>query len=127
MHPLSPAARGVPFWRHLLKSLPVMIVVSVAMNVFEGFGWFAPFHRSALDSLVLLQHRRQVNDIVVVEITEDDYRSPALFDGHSPLDRQRLRALLSAVIAGNPKLIVVDLDTSGGCREGSIARLRLRR
>jgi CHASE2 domain-containing sensor protein len=46
----------------------------------------------------------------VVEITDDDYARQ--FQSRSPLDAERLGALLTAIHSAHPTLIVLDIDTS---------------
>ena len=63
-----------------------------------------------LDAWILLYKPEPSREIVVVDVTDDDYRN--LFDSRSPLAPARLRTLIWAVAATYPKIIGVDLDTS---------------
>lgn len=76
-------------------------------------------HRWGMFGLDPLLHGRifKAPDIVLVEITDDDYNS--MFHGRSPLDRSLIRQLVSTVAQGDPNLIVVDLDVSDPPKEGS--------
>ena len=82
------------------------------MSLIEWTGWLDRFNTAALDSILLVGKSARVDSIVIVEITEEDYRNPALFDGKSPLDRRKLHAVIDAIRQGGPHLIVVDVDTS---------------
>jgi len=53
---------------------------------------------------------QDVEEIVIVEVSDDDYAE--LFRGTSPLDRQVLRKLIDSIAKGEPNVIGVDLDTS---------------
>jgi CHASE2 domain-containing sensor protein len=65
---------------------------------------------AGLDTFVRFNAPRYSDDIVVVEITDDDYE--LLFQSRSPLDADRLAALLAAIHSAHPALIVLDIDTS---------------
>jgi CHASE2 domain len=53
---------------------------------------------------------RPPGDIVIVSITDTDYRE--MFQEVSPLNPDSVRRLLAAIAAGDPRIIGVDLDTS---------------
>jgi CHASE2 domain-containing sensor protein len=106
---LSSAARG-GFLRHLARALPVLLGALLITEFAENAGWLDALNSSALDSVILGKARRIIDDVVIVEITDEDYRS--MFEGRSPLKRTQLHRLLGAIRSGNPRLIVVDVDTS---------------
>src|ERR1017187_3421960 len=49
-------------------------------------------------------------DVVVVSITDDDYQT--MFGGISPLNPGKLMEVIDAILAGGPKAVGVDFDTS---------------
>lgn len=63
-----------------------------------------------LDAWILLHKPEPSREIVVVDITDDDYRN--LFDSQSPLAPPRVRTLIWAIAATYPKVVGIDLDTS---------------
>lgn len=63
-----------------------------------------------LDAWILLHKPEPSREIVVVDITDDDYRG--LFDSQSPLAPPRVRTLIWAIAATYPKVVGIDLDTS---------------
>ncbi|HXG70844.1 MAG TPA: CHASE2 domain-containing protein [Gemmatimonadaceae bacterium] len=77
----------------------------------EHQGAFDRLHTAALDSYLVLASPRLITEVVTIGITDADYAT--VFEGRSPLDPSKLRQLIEAIAAGRPKLIVVDIDTSG--------------
>jgi CHASE2 domain-containing sensor protein len=73
-------------------------------------GLFVGFEMAQLDGILRSQPHQMSQDIVLVEITENDYRK--LFDATSPLDKFELLRLVAAVKKYNPSVIGVDILTS---------------
>ena len=111
MRAVPPATRG-SLLRHLLRGMPVLVVGMVIMYGVQKAGWLDRFNTAALDSVLLLRDAPRMDSVVIVEITEADYR--ALFGARSPLDRNALRGVIDAIRDGRPHLIIVDIDTSEG-------------
>jgi CHASE2 domain-containing sensor protein len=115
-HPAGLLARIFPrdgrrrFVRFVLHNLPASLIVMAAMYGMEKAGWLKGFETFGLDALVLSKVERRGLNIVVVKIDDTDYKK--LFGGRSPLDPDQLTKLLTAVEAGGPRLVAVDLDTS---------------
>ena len=63
-----------------------------------------------LDALFSGKQWKVSPDVVVVSITDDDYQS--VFGGISPLNAGKLMGVIDAILAGDPKALGVDFDTS---------------
>jgi CHASE2 domain-containing sensor protein len=98
------------FWRHLLRSFPVFVVITLVTLVFEHAGWLRSFETTALDTWLRLRKPINPQFVCVVTINDDDYLR--IFGGKSPLDPKTVMTLVSAVADGNPAVIGVDIDTS---------------
>ena len=96
--------------RSIVRSLPVIFGIAVATFVLGQGGWLRGFETGALDTMLRLKTPHRVQEIVVVGITERDYRE--IFHARSPLDLEPLQRVIGAISAGKPKVIAIDLDTS---------------
>lgn len=96
-------------WRALLKAAPLILVAAVTTVLIHNAGWLGCFENSAIDSLVRLRPV-SAEHVFVVGITDSDYTR--IFDDRSPLDSEKVCRLVKAIAAGEPRVIVVDLDTS---------------
>jgi CHASE2 domain-containing sensor protein len=86
------------------------IALLVCMMGFAQYkGWFVGFEMAVLDSYLSWHSRDMSHDIVLVEITENDYRD--IFNATSPLDKFKLLKLIGAVKKYNPSVIGVDIVT----------------
>jgi CHASE2 domain-containing sensor protein len=74
-------------------------------------GLLNSFESTALDAYVATAAPRSGVNVVIVTITEDDYRNPELFGGRSPLNASKLRILVDAILAGKPAVLGVDVAT----------------
>jgi CHASE2 domain-containing sensor protein len=103
------------------RSLPVLLF-GLCLSAFLGHsGCLARYDDAALDSYLLLRSPRPVEGIVIVEITERDYR--LTFGAKSPLDSAVLADLIRAIQSGRPSLVVVDIDTSAPDNVAALASL----
>ena len=100
----------VGFVRHLLHAAPVIAVVSLVVFVLSHGGFLRTFETAALDTWLRLKAPQPVANVVIVAITDCDYRE--LFGETSPLNAGRVSDLVHAIVAGRPKVVGVDLDTS---------------
>lgn len=98
------------FWRHLLEALPVLLLVSGITTILGERGLLRGFENTALDVWLQLKEPRPVNDVVLVTIDDIDYAT--LFGRRSPLQPERVKELVAAVVAGAPRAVGVDLDSS---------------
>ena len=76
----------------------------------EKLGWFDHFKTAWLDSFLILQSLPPPQDVLVVYVTDDDYRRP--FKGQSPLDVSDVSRVINAISKGGASIIGVDIDTS---------------
>jgi CHASE2 domain-containing sensor protein len=95
----------------IIKAIPVFVLAVVLTVVFGRTGLLRQLETSAFDFLLQIRNvSERTNDIVVVQITDADYRG--LFNGKSPLDPATLKTVLTAIANGGPRVIGVDIDTS---------------
>jgi CHASE2 domain-containing sensor protein len=103
--------RHIGFWKHYWRhGLRTVLFITGLMFLLEHQGCTSSWEMAGLDSFVRFNAPRYSDDIVVVEITDDDYEHQ--FQSRSPLDAARLAALLGAIHSAHPALIVLDIDTS---------------
>ena len=103
--------RHVGFWKHYWRhGLRTVLVITGLMFLLEHQGCTHSWEMAGLDSFVRFNAPRYSDQIVVIEITDDDYARQ--FQSRSPLDAGRLGALLNAIHSAHPALIVLDIDTS---------------
>lgn len=107
---ILPKTAREPFYTRVLRALPTLLVVTAIMFGLEMLGWLRGFETAAIDGLLLAKRTPAPSQIVIVTIDDEDYRT--LFNGKSPVDPQALDKLLSAIAAGKPAVIGVDLDTT---------------
>ncbi len=120
-HPTPEVRKKAPrsFWHHLRDALPVIVVVSLVTLGVEHAGGLRSFETAALDTWLHLTTSLEAQHVVIVGITDDDYRNTKLFNNTSPLKRSALQQVLKNIVLGNPRVIGVDLDTADGDpREG---------
>lgn len=96
--------------RSILRSMPVILAIAAATFFLGHGGWLRGFETGALDTMLRLKTPRRVPEIVIVGITEKDYRE--IFHARSPLALEPLQRVIAAIAAGKPKVIAIDLDTS---------------
>jgi CHASE2 domain-containing sensor protein len=109
---LFPSRDGHGFFQNWVHHLPVIIGLSLGVALLDYYECLEGFKSMALDSYLLAQHPRRSDQVIIVTIGDEEYRSPELFHGRSPLDSEKLGLILQAIAAGKPRLIAVDLDTS---------------
>ena len=83
--------RDSGFDRHWLTHTAIAVVaLTMLSTIFYSFGWFAAFETASLD--FVLRHARftEVDDVRLVEITDQDYSNPELFDSKSTLNTERV-------------------------------------
>ncbi len=98
------------FWRRLLRAGPVAIGIWLLTLVFAHVGILHKLEPLVMDAHMRLTKAPDDSSVAIVSIDDEDYRN--LFHGQSPLDPIRLATLVGAIAAGDPKVIVVDIDTS---------------
>ncbi|MBK9205353.1 MAG: CHASE2 domain-containing protein [Candidatus Obscuribacter sp.] len=93
----------------VLKELPIILLFTVATTVMHHAGLFKPFENTAFDSFLRL-HPLEPKHTLLVDIDNADYKSR--FGARSPLSPTDLSKLLADIASGQPRMIVVDIDTS---------------
>ena len=101
---------GRPLLRAVIRATPVIVAVIFATAVLSSMGWLDRFESAGLDALNILQSPRDPSHVLLIGITDQDYRE--FFDETSPLDPTRLYEIIEAIAAGRPSLIGIDVDTS---------------
>ena len=99
------------FRREYLKALPWILVFTILVHLMEISGMLIGFESTGLDTLLRLRDRDMSHQIVIVEITDEDYKNPDLFDGKSPLNPKLLVNLISRLQDYRPAVIAMDFDT----------------
>jgi CHASE2 domain-containing sensor protein len=104
-------------WNPLATPFVVLLAISLFLLRFEDTTRVMVEMRSwSLDLFWAISHfvhgpPTNSEQIFIVRITDSDYRNPDLFNSQSPLKPERVQALLAAVLALNPAVVGVDLDT----------------
>jgi CHASE2 domain-containing sensor protein len=101
----------IPAWIHFGTGLIVISAAAVLSYSVHGTGIGRHLEMVNLDAWVRGGKTVVDPDIVVVQITDDDYKSD-VFKRGCPLPVEGVSRLLHAVALSGPKVIVVDLDTS---------------
>jgi CHASE2 domain-containing sensor protein len=102
--------RGISLLERTFKSIPAVLIGVVLTFALSRSGFFRQLETYALDTQVRLQGSAEDSDLIIVRIDDADYAS--LFHEKSPLDQASLQKLISAIAAGKPRVIAVDIDTS---------------
>lgn len=100
------------FWRRLIGASPFIALGIFLTLLYSDTNLFRQLETRALDLQMLLREPPDSSNVVVVRITDADYRNPDLFDGKSPLDPEKLQGIIGAIASAKPRVIGVDLDTS---------------
>lgn len=72
-------------------------------------GLLTAFETMALD-IFIRAYPIEMQDTRIVEIGDEDFDT--IFDGQTPLKPQRLKQLIDTILSGEPKVLIVDLDTA---------------
>jgi CHASE2 domain-containing sensor protein len=94
----------------LRLALPGILVTILLVFLFSHMGVLHKLQTAVLDARMRLREPPEKSDLVVVKITDEDYRE--LFYGVSPLSPVALGRLIEAISLGGPTVIGVDIDTS---------------
>jgi CHASE2 domain-containing sensor protein len=99
------------FGRHYLKAVGWIVFLIVVVHFMEASGVLKGFETAGLDTFLRLHSRKMSERVVVVEITDQDYESPDLFQGKSPLKSGLLAELVSNIQKYDPAVLAMDFDT----------------
>jgi hypothetical protein len=97
-------------WRSILWRIPILLLLLFITLLLGRIGILHKLETVVLDAQMHLSETPTASEVVVVDITDDDYKK--LFDEKRPLDRAALHELIDAIALGNPRVIGVDIDTS---------------
>lgn len=98
------------FLGSLARSKSTFLVIALLVIVFQMRNLPQILASSSLDAAISIQSPAAPGAVRLVTIDDEDYAN--LFRAHSPLDPDVLGRVLSAVADGQPRAIVVDIDTS---------------
>jgi CHASE2 domain-containing sensor protein len=104
------ANRPMSFLRRLIRALPSILFLMLLVWIFGQVGILHKLETIASDTEMLLNRGPNESRVAFVTITDEDYKS--VFGGISPLQPEKLEALITAVAKGDPAVICVDVDTS---------------
>ena len=96
--------------RTYARALPVILIISAVMFFLSSRGWLDSFEHAGLDAFNVLASPQEPSHVVLVGITDDDYRE--YFANTSPLNPDVLATVIGAIAAGQPRVIGIDIDTS---------------
>ncbi|MGB9180762.1 MAG: CHASE2 domain-containing protein [Pyrinomonadaceae bacterium] len=102
--------RGISLLERVFKSIPAVLIGIVLTFALSRSGFFRQLETYALDTQVRLQGTAEDSDVAIVRINDEDYAN--LFHDKSPLDQAVLQKVISAIAAGKPRVIAIDIDTS---------------
>lgn len=97
--------------RRVVKFLPLFALTLLFTFFFQRAGLFAELETKILDAKMRFDMPETESDVVVVDITQDDF--DRVFLGRTrPLNPPALQNLIEAIAKGGPCVIGVDIDTS---------------
>jgi CHASE2 domain-containing sensor protein len=100
----------ISFLNRLAHSKLALVVIAMMVLLFQLRNMPETLANSSLDAAIEIEHPVPAHSVRLVTINDDDYRN--LFHARSPLDPAVLGNLLTAISQGNPRAIVVDIDTN---------------
>jgi CHASE2 domain-containing sensor protein len=103
-------ARTFLFSKRFLRSSLAVVTLLILTWIFGQTGILDKLDRVATDIQFRLNPVPYDTAVVLMIIDDDDYKQ--LFDGTSPLNRDKLFELVNDIAKGSPSVIGVDIDTS---------------
>ncbi|MGP6158919.1 MAG: CHASE2 domain-containing protein [Vulcanimicrobiaceae bacterium] len=94
------------------SALPLILLIAVLMFAGDLLGWFDRFEAPGLDLFARIDAPLRWQTVRIVGIDDADYAS-GLFNAVSPLDARSVRSLIADIARSHPRVIGVDIDTSG--------------
>ncbi|MCY7346451.1 MAG: CHASE2 domain-containing protein, partial [Pyrinomonadaceae bacterium] len=110
--PKSAEAESKISWqRRVLKTLPLMLLALLITFIISRSGRLNEWQTISLDTQMRLDMPDEESDVVVVDITQQDFEQ--IFAGQTrPLNPDALQRVIAAIAKGQPCVIGVDIDTS---------------
>jgi len=94
---------------YFLRAILIGLVISLAVTIQAWLGYFKPY-QNPLSNLLHLMTPKRANDVVLLFITEEEYKQG--FHGVSPLSRGRLGDLVNLMVKLKSRVIALDIDLS---------------
>ncbi len=105
----SPREQRVPFHHEWLHHVLALVIITIVILLLEQTSILEGVESLGFDRMARSYPAKVSQDIYLVEITDDDYRTH--FKDTSPLDPKKLALLLHRIHDLHPKTLGVDLDT----------------
>src|SRR5690349_14816652 len=99
-----------PFRQRLLAVLPILTWAILFTLFYGNSGVVRKLEPLAQDFTMRVRTPKGNSDIVLVQITRDDYIN--FFGGKSPLDPTKVNKIIDSIASAKPKVLGVDIDTS---------------
>jgi hypothetical protein len=99
------------FGKKLVRAAPWLIAFTALGLLLEHVGLLTPLSNFGRDTFGILRGEHAPSEVRIVDIDDSSYS--ALFHGQSPLDPLALRRLINAIQIAQPRVIAVDVLTSG--------------
>jgi CHASE2 domain-containing sensor protein len=94
---------------HFIRAILIGLTISVIATILAWIGYFKPYQYPLANLLHLIVQNR-ANDVVLLFITEEEYKRG--FHGISPLSRGRLAELVNLMVNLKARVIAMDIDIS---------------
>lgn len=104
----APKGESEGLLSHIKRTLLLIFILTTVTHIVHHNHWLKIFENPALDAFVRL-HPIDVKYTCLVDIDDADLQN--LFSGVRPLAADKLREIISAISEGEPRAIVVDIDT----------------
>jgi CHASE2 domain-containing sensor protein len=87
-----------------------VFAAALLVYVLHGSWLFRRLETANLDSWLLSRQTFRSSMVIIVTVADQEFAT--LFNNRNPLDQRRVKDILGAIADANPRLIVVDIDTS---------------
>jgi len=94
---------------YFLRAILIGLAISMTVTTLAWIGYFRPY-QNPLTNLLHFITQKKAPDVVLLFITEEEYRQG--FHGISPLSRGRLAELVNLMVKLKAKVIALDIDLS---------------
>jgi CHASE2 domain-containing sensor protein len=98
---------------HFGTGFAIVILAALLSHTVRNTSFITRMEMLNLDSWVAFQLPPESSEIVIVAITDQEYQQKENFNSTSPLSARRVTDVICAIAKSGPKLIGVDVDTSG--------------
>ena len=94
---------------NFVKAILIGLIISLIVTVLARIGYFN-LYQNPLTNLLHFITQKKANDVVLLFITEEEYKEG--FHGISPLSRGRLAETVDLMVKFHAKVIALDIDIS---------------